>query len=176
MGAEKVTFERLLAESDFITLHVPVTDETRGMMNTAAFELMKPGALVVNTARAALIDQEALLVVLSSGKLSGFATDVFMVEPPGADDQLLKFPNVVATPHMGGNTLEVAAHQGEIIANELRLMLAGKKPKYALNAAALKSFTWTGARRMDEAALKSSCLSPRAGRDRPGCGCSKREG
>ena len=103
--------DELLAESDFVTLHVPLDDSTRGMIGDAQIAAMKGGAFLINTARGGIVDEQALKRALIDHKLAGAAFDVFQNEPP-ADTELVMLPNFVGTPHVGASTTEAVLAMG----------------------------------------------------------------
>ena len=122
-GGEPVSLDQLLAQSDFITMHLPLTDSTRGMLNDAAFAKMKQGVYVICAARGGVIDETSLLAALNSGKVAGAALDVFATEPPGLND-LVSHPKVIGTPHIGAQTVEAQTRAAHDIAEEVLAALA----------------------------------------------------
>jgi D-3-phosphoglycerate dehydrogenase len=102
LGIRLVDFDTLLANSDYLTLHCPLNHETKGMFNRSVFQRMKPGSVLINTARGGLVVEADLLQALTSGPLSGAGLDVFEVEPASADNPLFKLDNIVVSPHLGG--------------------------------------------------------------------------
>jgi D-3-phosphoglycerate dehydrogenase / 2-oxoglutarate reductase len=124
VGAERVTLDELLARADVITVHTPLTNETRGMIGAAQFAKMKDGAIALNIARGGIYDEQALAGALTSGKVSGAAIDVYVDEPPGLDHPLLNAPNIILSPHIGANTIEaqdrVAVQTAEMVVDALR--------------------------------------------------------
>jgi autoinducer 2 (AI-2) kinase len=146
LEVESVSLEQLLRDSDFVTLHAALTDESRPLLGRAEITKMKRGAYLINTARAALVDQTALIAALKNSHLAGAAVDVFAIEPPGSDHPLLQLGNVIATPHIGGNTFEVSSHQGAIVAASLAELLRGERPHNVINPETLEHFSWTAPR------------------------------
>lgn len=114
-GVTYVSLERLLAESDIVTIHTPLTAETSGLMNQERIALMKPGAILVNTARGGVVDAQALAQALQEGKLGAAGIDVFETEPPlSPDEALLHAPHTVVTPHVAFATVESLERRAEI--------------------------------------------------------------
>ena len=134
LGVRLVTLDELLVESDFVTIHMPKTAETTGMIGTEQFKLMKPTAFIVNVARGGLIDEPALAEALTSGQIAGAGIDVFVTEPP-TDSPLLGLDNILLTPHLGASTEEAQEKAGISVARSVRLALDGELVPDAVNVA-----------------------------------------
>jgi D-3-phosphoglycerate dehydrogenase / 2-oxoglutarate reductase len=133
-GVEGVSFDDLLARSDFISVHAPLSAATRGMMNAAAFAKMKKGAFLINTARGPLIDETALITALDSGHLGGAALDVVTEEPLGKDSALLARDNVILTPHTAFYSVEALEELQTKCASDVARVLSGERAIYPISA------------------------------------------
>lgn len=130
LDVENVSFDEMLAQSDFISVHAPLLPETRGLLNAEAFAKAKKGVMVVNTARGPLIDQAALAAALDSGQVGGAALDVLEVEPPPADLPLAGRDNVILTPHTAFYSVDALEELQSKAAGDVARVLAGEKPVY----------------------------------------------
>jgi D-3-phosphoglycerate dehydrogenase len=132
-AVELVEVDELLRRADVVTVHVPLNDATRGMIDADALALMKPTARLVNVARGGVVDEAALTAALSDGRLAGAAIDVYEHEP-AVDSPLLRAPNTVLTPHLGASTREAQQKAGLEVAEQVLDALAGRDPQYAVNS------------------------------------------
>ena len=132
-SAKRVTLPRLLAESDFVSIHVPLTPETHHMIGPREFAQMKPGAILINTARGAVVDQDAMVRALKSGRLGGAGLDVTVPEPIARRDPLLRFDNVVITPHIGSASTLTRANMAAMAVDNILAVFEGKRPRWCAN-------------------------------------------
>ncbi len=126
--AKRVTLDELYTQSDFISIHLPLTPETKYFVNKESFDKMKDGVFIINVARGGVVDEKALLEALKSGKVRGAALDVFEVEPPEnpLQNELIQHPNVICTPHIGASTFEGQARVGMALVQKVKDFLEGK--------------------------------------------------
>jgi D-3-phosphoglycerate dehydrogenase len=135
---ETVSFPELLQRSDYISIHAPLTLETRHLFNLSAFQQMKPTAFLVNTARGDVIDSKALLKALDDGLIAGAGLDVLPKEPPDAGDPLLLHPKTIVTPHAAFNSVESLQELRGTAASEMLDVLLGKVPRFVVNPEVLQ--------------------------------------
>jgi len=133
LGCRKVELDELMAAADFVSIHAKLTEETKHLIHAGNLARMKPTAYFINTARAELVDEDALIKVLQQGKIAGAALDVYMHEPPAADDPLLALDNVTLSPHQAGVTADAYRTTARLFVENLSALWNGGVPRNLLN-------------------------------------------
>lgn len=126
--------DHLLEASDIVSIHLPLNDATRGRISSDELSRLRPGAYVVNVARAAIVDYDAIREAVTSGHLAGYATDVWWSEPAQPDDDFVEHPAVLATPHVASAAIEGQERMWQLVADNIRRVIAGQAPLYQTNA------------------------------------------
>jgi D-3-phosphoglycerate dehydrogenase / 2-oxoglutarate reductase len=160
LGVELAAWPDILAAVDVLTLHVPLGPDTRALLGPDELARMKPGALLINCARGGLVDEDALRAALDRGQLAGAALDVFAKEPPDAANPLVRHPGIVATPHLGGSTVEAQRSIALEVADQVLAALRGEPVRGTVNAPALGEEAW---RRLDPFMRLAQALGGLAG-------------
>ena len=132
-SAKKVDLETISRESDFVIMAAKVNEDTKGMFGAKNFELMKQNAYFINTARAALVDYDALVGALRKKKIAGAALDVYPSEPLPSESKLRELDNVVLSPHLAGASFDVVKHHTRMVVSDVLTIMKGEKPKYVFN-------------------------------------------
>lgn len=140
-GARLVDLDTLIGNSDMVTVHVPLTEETRHLLGKRQFSLMKRGAILINASRGGVVDEQALAEALSSGRLAGAGLDVFEKEPVSSMNPLLSMRNVVLSPHMASHSRESLREMAVTVAEDVLRVLRGERPRYPFNPEVLKTQT-----------------------------------
>lgn len=135
---EATGLQELLGQSEILTVHCPDTSETTGLIGAPEIRMLKPGALVLNLARAAVVDEDALYEALCDSHVAGAALDVFRDEPVQPDNRFVILPNVLVSPHLGGATRDVVRHQTEMIVDGIEALLRGERPRHIANPDVLR--------------------------------------
>ena len=141
LGVKMVALDDLLMQSDFVSVNCKVTNETQQLLGKREFALMKPSAYFINTARAIIADQEALLEALQNHRIAGAALDVYWYEPIPCNHPLLQLDNVTLTPHLAGATVEVATRHSKMIVDDVLAWMEGRQPERVYNANELANST-----------------------------------
>ena len=137
-GCEPVSLNRLFSESDFLSIHCPLTAETKNLVDESGLKRMKKNACIINTARAGIVDEEALLSALRKQRIAGAASDVFLREPPTQNDSLVRHPGFIATPHIGWYSEESRNEAAQKASAEAVRILSGKVPINLVNQDVVK--------------------------------------
>jgi glyoxylate reductase len=144
LGAERRDLDSLLREADFVTLHVPLTEQTRHLIGRRELRRMKPSAVLINTARGPVVDEAALVQALREGWIWAAGLDVFEHEPIGPDHPLLALPNVVALPHVGSASVATRTRMATLAAENLLAVLDGRRPPHVVNPEVLERYPGRG--------------------------------